>query len=152
MCASNLHCKRFRPYAQISRDYGYVVLAAAATVAVNFWQMSRIGGLRKKLGIKYPQMYSEKHPEFNCAQRVHQNTLEMLPFFIPNLLLAGLRHPCYAGIFGGVFIFARIIYSLGYYTGDPSKRVPGAILSMLGSILPLTGLTVSTAAGLLGWW
>ncbi len=129
-----------------------MILATTATVVVNFWQMMRIGSLRSKLGIKYPQMYSDKHPEFNCAQRVHQNTLEQLPFAIPAMLLGGLRHPCYAGIFGGVFVFARVIYSLGYYTGDPSKRVPGAMLSTLGGLLPLTGLAVSTAAGILGWW
>ncbi len=81
-----------------------------------------------------------------------QNTLELLPFFLPNLLLAGLRHPCYAGIFGAVFIVGRVVYSLGYYTGDPSKRVPGALMSMMGALLPLTALTVSTAAGILGWW
>jgi len=41
---------------------------------------------------------------------------------------------------------------VGYYTGNPENRLPGFILSMLGGILPLTGLSVSTAAGLLGWW
>lgn len=133
-------------------DYGYVILAASATVFLNFWQMRKIGGLRKSLGIKYPLMYSEKHPEFNCAQRVHQNTLENIPFFLVTLLLGGLRHPCLAGGFGGVFLVGRVIYSLGYYSGQPEKRIPGAIITMLGALLPLTCLSISTAAGLLGWF
>jgi len=30
--------------------------------------------MRKKTGIKYPTMYSEKDNLFNCYQRAHQNT------------------------------------------------------------------------------
>ncbi len=133
-------------------EYGYVILAASGAWVINMWQSFKIGGLRKKHGIKYPTMYSDKHPEFNCAQRAHQNTLEQLPFFMSNLLLAGLRHPKFAGIFGGVFLLGRIVYSIGYYTGNPASRVPGAIMSMAGGILPLFALSVSSAAGLLGWW
>ena len=135
----------------VEPEYGYVVLAASATVVINFWQMAKIGSLRKKLGIKYPAMYSDKHPEFNCAQRVHQNTLEQLPFFIANLLLGGIRHPKLAALFGAVFLAGRVVYSLGYYTGDPSKRVPGGIMSTLGGIVPLFFLALSTGAGMLGW-
>ena len=137
---------------QITRDYGYVVLAAAAPFVVNFWQMMKIGGLRKKHGIKYPVMTSDKHPDFNCAQRAHQNTLEQLPFYFPCVLLAGLRFPIYASIAGACFCTARIVYSVGYYTGNPEARVPGAIMSLLLGMLPLFGMAVSTGAGMLGWW
>ncbi len=34
--------------------------------------------MRKRLSIFLPTMYSEKHPEFNCYQRAHQNTLEQV--------------------------------------------------------------------------
>ena len=107
---------------------------------------------RKRLGVKYPGMYSEDHPEFNCIQRAHQNTLENLPIFIATLLLGGLRHPRYAAIFGGIWFVGRVVYTVGYGTGQPDKRRPGFIMSMMGGSMPLVALAISTGAGMLGWW
>ena len=67
-------------------EFGYVGLVVAATFFMNFWHMMRIGSLRKKYGIKYPAMTSDKHEDFMYAQRVHQNNLEQLPFFYVNLV------------------------------------------------------------------
>ena len=67
-------------------EFGYVGLVVAATFFMNFWHMMRIGSLRKKYGIKYPAMTSDKHEDFMYAQRVHQNNLEQLPFFYANLV------------------------------------------------------------------
>ena len=96
-------------------------------------------------------MYSEKHPEFNCYQRAHQNTLEFTPFYLALVILGGLRHPSFAAGAGGIYLVGRIIYSLGYYTGNPKSRIPGFILNLL-ALTALLGCSVSTAAGLLGWW
>ena len=57
-----------------------------------------------------------------------------------------------AAMAGGIFILGRIIYALGYYTGDPQKRVPGALISEVLGLLPLIGMSISFGAGLLGWW
>ena len=35
----------------ISPEHGYVILAASATFLLNVWQMKKIGGKRKELGI-----------------------------------------------------------------------------------------------------
>jgi glutathione S-transferase len=96
-------------------------------------------------------MSSIDHPVFDCYQRAHQNTLEFLPFFLVLILAAGLRHPVVAIIVGVCWIVARIIYSIGYYTGKPNKRIPGSLLSFF-ALLALFGTTLSSAAGLLGWW
>ncbi len=137
---------------QVEQEYGYVVLVALSSFLLNFWQVRHISKLRKKLGIPYPQMTSDKHHEFNCAQRVHLNTLELLPFFFTNLLVGSIRHPKYAAIFGTVFIVGRVIYSIGYWTGDINKRGPGGVISLVGAMLPLFGLAVSSGAGILGIW
>ena len=128
-----------------------MVLVAAAIVPLNFWQMFKLGGARKKHGIKYPKMYSEKNEEFNCFQRAHQNTLEVLPFFITNLLLGGLRHPCLSAIAGTGFLISRVMYANGYYTGKPENRVPGA-KGTFASLILLFLLAVSTGAGILEYW
>ena len=136
----------------VSPEYGYVVMVGTGMVFVNLWKMMKIGGLRKKLNIKYPTMYSDEHPIFNCYQRAHQNTLEFVPYFYPALLTAGLRHPIGAAITGSVFCVGRVIYAIGYQSGDPEKRVPGALISEVFGLLPLLGMSVSFGAGLLGWW
>ena len=61
----------------IEPEYGYVVLAATSAFALNFWQVNRIAILRRKYAIKYPVVTSDKHEDFNIAQRVHANTLEV---------------------------------------------------------------------------
>ncbi len=96
-------------------------------------------------------MYSDKHPIFNCYQRAHQNTLEQLPFYFAMLFAGGVRHPLVASSAGAAFLLGRVVYSMGYYTGQPEKRVPGFVVSLLG-LMTLFGCTVSTAAGFLGWW
>ena len=101
--------------------------------------------------LQYPQMYSDKHPIFNCYQRAHQNTLEATPFYLALVLTGGLRHPMIAAGAGAIYLAARIIYSLGYYTGNPKSRIPGFVLNLLALVV-LFGCSVSTGAGLLGWW
>ena len=134
---------------EINPDFGYVVLAASGAFVLNMWQSFRIGGARKRFGVKYPDMYSDKHPQFNCYQRAHQNTLESVPFYLSLLLAAGIRYPCYAAGFGAAWLVGRVAYTIGYSTGNPEARIPGAILSILG-LLPLFGLSVATGAKIAG--
>ncbi len=96
-------------------------------------------------------MWSDKHPIFNCYQRAHQNTLEFVPFYLALLMCGGLRHPLVASGAGAVFLLGRVVYSLGYYSGDPAKRLPGFMMN-LAAMVTLFGCSVSSAAGFLGWW
>ncbi|GAB4818325.1 hypothetical protein N2152v2_005371 [Parachlorella kessleri] len=75
-------------------------------------------------------MYAEGQGEaalkFNCTQRAHQNTLEYLPQVLVLEALLGLQFPMYAASLGMAWNLGRVIYALGYSTGDPDKRVPGS--------------------------
>jgi glutathione S-transferase len=84
---------------------------------------------------------------FNCTQRAHQNTLEILPIFNILLLIGGLKYPKISAISGLVFILGRIIYVSGYVTGDPSKRMRG-IFGLFG-LVPLLGTSLVTVFSLL---
>ena len=95
-------------------------------------------------------MWSE-HEEFNCAQRAHQNTLESLPFFIINLIFAVIWYHVEAASFGLVFLVARVIYTVGYIHFGPKWRIPGVVLTVFGSILPLVGLNIASAGVFLGF-
>ncbi|KAG8750565.1 hypothetical protein FRC12_012829 [Ceratobasidium sp. 428] len=146
----------------LPEHYGYVALAAVSTAFLTAWQaFSVVSNARKRAGIKYPQMYADqsqvdKDPEalkFNCAQRAHQNTLEVLPhvlFFIPFL---GLRRPILAASLGAGWTFGRILYTLGYITGDPAKRnTRGGVLSSLAVAGLLFSSTYAAGELALGMW
>nr|XP_011449765.2 microsomal glutathione S-transferase 3 [Crassostrea gigas] len=109
----------------LSGDFGYVVLVMIFSVFMLMWMGGKVGGARKKYEVPYPKMYSEDD-RFNCYQRAHQNTLENYPVYLLLQVLSGLYAPKVAALAGAVWCAGRIVYAIGYYTGDPSKRIRGA--------------------------
>jgi len=124
-------------------DYGYVVLTGVGAIFMVMWKGVRVGQARKRFGVEYPDMYSKDSTTFNCIQRAHQNTLENLPQFFFLLTMGGLSHPVLSACGGWVWIAGRVVYAIGYSTGEPRKRVRGAF-GYLG-LLTLLGCTVHTA-------
>ena len=53
---------------ELVKEHGYVMLVVAGTVVLNLWQMTKVGGARKKFNVLYPKMYSEDKEHFNCYQ------------------------------------------------------------------------------------
>merc|ERR1719376_841924 len=109
----------------LPQNYGYVISAGIGAVFMVMWKGVRVGMARKKYGVEYPEMYSKDSAVFNCIQRAHQNTLENLPQFFFLLTICGLSHPLLSACGGWVWIGGRVVYALGYSTGDPRKRVRG---------------------------
>ncbi|XP_046555023.1 microsomal glutathione S-transferase 3-like isoform X2 [Haliotis rubra] len=126
----------------LPEGYGYVVFAGTGSIFVNMWMAINVGRARKKFEVQYPDMYSATSKEFNCIQRVHQNTLESYPQFLMLLFVGGLQYPKISAAAGAVYLASRIAYALGYYTGDPEKRKWGlfgafAMLTLLGNAISL---------------
>ncbi|EFX85348.1 microsomal glutathione S-transferase 3-like [Daphnia pulex] len=120
--------------------YGSVILVGIASAFLLTWQGIQVGKMRKKFKITYPTMYSNDNTLFNCYQRAHQNTLENYPQFLMLLFIGGLQYPLVTAVAGLVWIAGKVSYSLGYYTGDPAKRMRGGysyigLLTMLGTSL-----------------
>jgi len=124
-------------------DYGYVILTGVGAIFMVMWKGIRVGKARKVHGVDYPDMYSKDSKVFNCIQRAHQNTLENLPQFMFLLTTGGLSSPRLSAAAGWVWIGGRVVYALGYSTGEPGKRVQGAF-GYLG-LLTLLGTSVHTA-------
>jgi glutathione S-transferase len=115
------------------------------------WQMELVGKARKRASVPYPLLYAtaeemNANPAariFNCCQRAHANTLENMPNILLSLFIAGLGFPRAASACGIVAILGRIVYTLGYSSGDPKKRLRGSF-EYLGRI-PLLGMARAVA-------
>ncbi|XP_068207021.1 glutathione S-transferase 3, mitochondrial-like [Palaemon carinicauda] len=135
---------------EIPAGYGYCVLVGVGSMFMLVWKSMKVGGARKQHKIFYPTMYSPTNDLFNCYQRAHQNTLENYPQFLTLLFLGGLYNPVATALGGAVWCAGRIAYALGYYTGDPKKRMRGAF-GYIG-LLTMLYTTIRFGTGLLGWF
>ncbi|XP_043716708.1 microsomal glutathione S-transferase 3-like [Telopea speciosissima] len=136
----------------LPKEYGYVVIVLVLYGFFNGWMAFQVGKARKKYKVFYPILYASESENkeaklFNCVQRGHQNSLEMMPLFFVLLLLGGLQYPVVAAGLGLVYIVGRFFYFTGYASGDPKKRMRGGfnLLALLG----LAGCTISLGVNLL---
>ncbi|KAK4360880.1 hypothetical protein RND71_019832 [Anisodus tanguticus] len=102
----------------LPKEYGYVVLALVLYCFLNFWMYK----------VSYPTMYAteaenKNAKQFNCVQRGHQNSLEMMPMFFMLMIVGGIKHPLICASLGAVYIVSRYFYFTGYSTGDPQNRL-----------------------------
>ena len=99
----------------------------------------QVGQARVKCGVNAPSTSGDA--EFDCAFRVHQNTVEQVILVIPAMWIFGMYvHALAAAGIGMVFIIARFIYKSAYLK-DPSSRSLGFGLGALSlAVLMLGGL------------
>ncbi|WOK97509.1 microsomal glutathione S-transferase 3-like isoform X2 [Canna indica] len=132
---------------EIPKEYGYVVAVLVSYIFFNFWMSFQVGKARRKYKVFYPTLYALESENkdaklFNCIQRGHQNSLEMVPVFFATLLVSGLQYPVVAAGLGALYNVGRFFYFKGYSTGVPDNRLKiGGI-----SFLALFGLIFLTAA------
>ncbi|KAG1889524.1 hypothetical protein F4604DRAFT_1712802 [Suillus subluteus] len=128
----------------LPEGYGYIPSSLITIGWVLVWQGILVGRYRKKAGIEYPQPYAEQAEvkdstaalRFNCMQRAHQNTLEATPVVFVSTVVAGLKYPALAAAICVAFSFSRVVYTIGYKSGQPKRRTYGSVVSNL-SVLGL---------------
>jgi len=124
--------------------FAWVALVTLAALLVYLALGINVGRTRYKCGIMAPAMTGDERLE--RAIRVHYNTLEWLPVFLPAMwLFAFCWSPPVAAGLGVVWIVGRLIYAAGYLAA-PLKRAPGFLIQALATFTLLLG-----AAGRLIW-
>ncbi|KAF9362413.1 Microsomal glutathione S-transferase 3 [Mortierella sp. NVP85] len=139
----------------LAPEYGYTAAAALLSIALVTFLGGRVDSYRKFAQVPLPFPYAdaaeckEDHKKyiFNCYQRVHQNTLEGFSAYLVMLMFAGLKYPIASAALGGVWFLGRVLYYIGYTTGDPSKRHYGTF-GHIGE-LGLLGLSAKFAFDLI---
>ncbi|XP_031492561.1 uncharacterized protein LOC116259083 [Nymphaea colorata] len=138
---------------EIPKEYGFVVLVFVFYTFFNFWMAFQVGKARKRYKVPYPTLYAIESENkdaklFNCIQRGHQNSLEVMPVFFALLLLGGVRYPVAATALGILYTVGRYFYFSGYSTGVPDNRLTLGRLSFF-ALLGLMVCTVSFGVHLL---
>jgi uncharacterized membrane protein YecN with MAPEG domain len=117
--------------------HSWVAIVTLVSLLVYIWMMVRVGRARAKCGIHAPVMTGDAELERHI--RVHANTLESLPIFLPSLWLFAIYwNDMVAAILGVVWIVGRIVYALGY-AAAPEKREIGFMIQGVATLVLLLG-------------
>src|SRR3984893_1558372 len=103
--------------------YHFTALVPCLAILLYFLISFRVGKARATYGIKAPA--TTGNPDFERIFRVHMNTLEWMPIFLPALwLFAVYISDAIAAALGIVWIVGRIVFMIGYAKAA-NKRGPG---------------------------
>jgi glutathione S-transferase len=122
-------------------------LVTVVAICLYFYMGIRVGLSRTKYNIPAPATTGD--PTFERMQRVHMNTLEGMPIFLPVLwLFAAYHSDMIAAALGLVWVVGRIIY-MNAYTKDATKRSGGFQIQLLATAVLLVGTVVGAVQALL---
>jgi glutathione S-transferase len=117
--------------------YHYTALITLLAIMFYLYTSAQVSRARIKYGVKLPA--TTGNPDFERIQRVHMNTLEWLPIFLPSLWLFAIYiSDAGAAIAGLVWIIGRILYMIGY-TRSVQQRGPGFAIQALATGVLLLG-------------
>lgn len=122
-------------------------LVTVAAICLYFYMGLRVGKARTTYGIAAPATTGD--PTFERMNRVHLNTLEGMPIFLPLLWLFASYHgdPIAAGL-GLVWVIGRTIFMLGY-TAEAGKRSAGFAIQFFATVFLLIGTIVGAVQALM---
>lgn len=111
----------------------FVLTSIVTVVALLLYSFMgiRVGGARAKYNVAAPATTGD--PNFERHFRVHMNTLEWLPLFLPALwMTAGYWGDQIAAGVGAVWVVGRVIYMLSYIKEPKSRSLGFGIQALAG--------------------
>ena len=114
-------------------------LVTCLAVLMYFLFSFRVGKARRTYGVKAPAISG--NPDFERVSRVHMNTLEWMPIFLPALWLFAIYiSDAIAAALGVIWIIGRVLYMTGYAKAA-NKRGPGFAIQGGAAIILWLGAT-----------
>jgi glutathione S-transferase len=118
----------------------YTSIVTILVVLFYFFIATRVPLARRKYNVQLPAIAG--HPDFERVFRVHQNTLEWMPTFLPPLWLCAIYlSDVGAAALGLVWIIGRAIYYVGYVR-EVKGRLPGFFIQSMACFLLIVGAIV----------
>lgn len=109
----------------INAATGGCILVLLAGV-VQSLMASKTNWARVHYGVPWPHTFApEKHKDklkFDMVQRAHLNFVENYPQYLATAFFALQLAPTLATIFGSFFLLGRVVFALGYYSGDATAK------------------------------
>jgi glutathione S-transferase len=119
------------------RSHAVVAIVTVVALMLYFWMSVRVSGARTRFNIPAPAISG--HEDFDRIFRVHANTLEWLPIFLPSMWMFALYwNDRLAAALGVVWIIGRFLYMTGY-SKAAKARGPGFAIQALATALLLFG-------------
>jgi len=114
-------------------------LVTCLAVLMYFLFSFQVGKARRTYGVKAPAISG--NPDFERVFRVHMNTLEWMPIFLPVLWLFAIYiSDAIAAALGVIWIIGRVLYMTGYAKAA-NKRGPGFAIQGGAAIILWLGAT-----------
>jgi glutathione S-transferase len=118
----------------------YTAIVTLLAIALYFFLATRVAVARGKFNVALPA--TSGNPDFERVFRVHMNTLEWMPIFLPSLWLCAIYlNDAAAAALGLVWIGGRVLYFVGY-SKAVEKRLPGFFIQSAACILLFIGAIV----------
>lgn len=133
----------------LSKELLFPALATIVAIVVYFSQSIFVAVGRSKHGVPLPKT-TGVNDDFDRIWRVHYNTLEQMPVFLPLLWIFALTvSSFYAGCLGMVWSIGRVGYMVGYYKSVKGRSNPVSYLSSITVLIFLIGSLWAVINGLL---
>ena len=118
----------------------YTSIVTLLVVLFYFFIATRVPLARRKFNVQLPAITG--HPDFERVFRVHQNTLEWMPTFLPPLWLCAIHlSDVGAAALGVVWIIGRAAYYVGY-AREVEGRLAGFFIQSIACVLLIVGAIV----------
>lgn len=124
----------------------YTSLMTVLVVIFTFWLSANAGALRGKNKLAPPAMTGSA--EYEIANRIHVNTIEVMVLLIPlTWLTAAHLGDIWGAIAGLVWLLGRVLYRQAMLT-DPSTRTTGMIITIAPLFIMAIALTITIGLSL----